>query len=299
METALAVAVKLQLIHVHFSLKEALAVPDASVSQEQVSQILRDWSEIRLFEAIAVLAGGIALAVVLKWLIPRIAERLPDRYRLWILPSEPILRAILVLFILAYIVPLFIYPTPQNLLAVSGAMAVALGFAFKDYVSSLIAGVVVLYERPYRNGDWVKIEETYGEVRSLDLRTIQIVTPDDTVVAMPHSKIWTTAIYNANAGERELMCVADFYLDPDHDGQVVQQKLKDVALASPYLQIHKSVIVVAAEQPWGTHYRLKAYPIDGRDQFLFITDLTLRGKAMLRRLGVSAATTAVAQPAIP
>ena len=61
------------------------------------------------------------------------------------------------------------------------------------------------------------------------------------------------------------------------------------------VQLHKPVIVVAAEQPWGTHYRLKAYPIEGRDQFQFVTDLTIRGKAMLRRLGVksAAASTAV------
>ena len=188
-------------------------------------------------------------------------------------------------------------PTPENLLAIFGTLGVVLGFAFKDYASSLMAGVVALYERPYRNGDWVKIENTYGEVQSLDLRTVQILTPDDTVVAVPHSKMWTTAIHNANGGKRDLMCVADFYLHPDHDGQQVQQNLYDVALASPYLHFLRPVIVVAAEKPWGTHYRLKAYPIDGRDQFLFITDLTLRGKAMLRRLGVApAAAIAVAPP---
>ncbi len=271
-------------------------MPDANVAQEEVSRILRDWGEIRLFEAIFVLTAGLTLAIAIKWVIPRLAERVPDRFRFWILPWEPILRAAMLLFVAAYIIPIFIYPTPQNLLAISGTLAVALGFAFKDYASSLIAGVVALYERPYRNGDWVKIDDTYGEVRSLNLRTVQIVTPDDTVVAVPHSKIWTTAIANNNSGQRELMCVADFYLHPDHDGQRVHQKLKEVAIASPYLQLNKPILVVAAEKPWGTHYRLKAYPIDGRDQFKFITDLTLRGKAMLRRLDIqTAATTAVAQ----
>lgn len=185
-------------------------MPDAEVTQGEVSRILRDWGEIRLFEALLVLAAGFALGIAIKWVIPRLAEHLPDRFRLWILPWEPILRVLVLLFVFAYVVPLFIYPTPENLLAISGALAVALGFAFKDYVSSLIAGVVALYERPYRNGDWVKIDDTYGEVRSLDLRTVQIVTPDDTVVAIPHSKMWTTAIYNGNSGQRELMCVADF-----------------------------------------------------------------------------------------
>ncbi len=72
-------------------------------------------------------------------------------------------------------------------------------------------------------------------------------------------------------------------------------RTQDVAIASPYLNFDRPVIVVAAEQPWGTHYRLKGYPMDGRNQFMFITDLTLRGKEMLRRLGVKpAAATTVA-----
>lgn len=271
-------------------------MPETGVTEDEVSRILRDWSEIRLFEAIAVLVIGCALAFGIKWLIPQLARRLPDRFRLWVLPWEPILRVLVLLVVFAYVSRLFIHPTPENLLAISGALAVAVGFAFKDYASSLIAGVVALYERPYRNGDWVKIEETYGEVRSLDLRTVSIVTPDDTVVAVPHSKLWSTAVYNGNNGQRDLMCIADFYLHPDHDGQAVRENLRTVALASPYLYFQKPVLVVAAEKPWGTHYRLKAYPIDGRDQFLFITDLTIRGKTMLRRLGIEFAVATAAVP---
>lgn len=45
--------------------------------------------------------------------------------------------------------------------------------------------------------------------------------------------------------------------------------------------------VVAAEKPWGTHYRLKAYPIDPVEQFNFKTDLTLRGKSALTAMGVA------------
>jgi len=265
------------------------SMSDAMLNQEKVSRILREWSEIPLAHILFFLATGLAIALAIKWIVPRVAAKLPDRWRFWVLPWEPILRVLVLLFVFAHVVPLLIHPTPENLLAIFGTLAVALGFAFKDYASSLMAGVVALYERPYRNGDWVKIEDIYGEVQSLNLRTVQILTPDDTIVAVPHSKMWTTAILNANSGHRDLMCVADFYLHPDHDGQQVLRKLTDVALTSPFLQINRPVLVVAAEQPWGTHYRLKAYPIDSRDQFLFITDLTLRGKAMLRRLKIEPA----------
>lgn len=271
-------------------------MPDVDSAGKEAAKILRDFSEMRLLEAFLVLVIGLALVMALKWALPKIADRMPDRFRLWIVSWEPILRILMLVAIVVYVTPLFIRPTPSNLLAISGGLAVALGFAFKDYVSSLIAGVVAIYERPYRNGDWVKIEDAYGEVQSHNLRTVQVLTPDDTLVAIPHSKMWSEAIHNDNNGQRTLMCVADFYLHPDHDGLLVGGKLRDVALASPYLSFDHPVVVIAAEQPWGTHYRLKAYPIDARDQFLFTTDLTLRGKAMLRRMGVKPALAPAAAP---
>jgi hypothetical protein len=75
--------------------------------------------------------------------------------------------------------------------------------------------------------------------------------------------------------------------------QVSPEKAED--LTSPFLQIEKPVTVIVSEKPWGTHYRLKAYPIDLLQQFHFITDLTLRGKAALTRLGIEFAMV----PAVP
>ncbi len=80
-------------------------------------------------------------------------------------------------------------------------------------------------------------------------------------------------------------------LQPDHDASAVSQIFSDVALTSPFLEIDKPIVVIAQERPFGTHYRVKAYPVDPRQQFRFISDLTLRGKAVLRRLGVVAAIT--------
>lgn len=146
---------------------------------------------------------------------------------------------------------------------------------------------VTLYEMPYRRGDWISIEGTYGEVKSIGLRAVEIVTPDDTMVVIPHSKIWDKLIFNANDGTRYLQCVADFYLSPAHDGKKILDALYDVGMTSPFLQLSKPVVVVVKEQPWGTHYRIRAYPVDFRDQFRFTTDLTVRGKSTLIEMGAA------------
>ena len=57
-------------------------------------------------------------------------------------------------------------------------------------------------------------------------------------------------------------------------------------MTSVYLQHQRPAVVIASEEPFGTHYRLKAYPNDPRDQFKFNTDLTIRGKRALMDLGV-------------
>lgn len=253
---------------------------------ETAAKIFRDWGEISLVEIALALLMAFALVAAIKFLVPRLARWLPDRFRFWVLPWEPILRFLVLLGALLYLTPLIIEPSAENFLAVGGALAVALGFAFKDYASSLLAGVVALYERPYRPGDWVTIDGVYGEVRRLGLRTVDILTPDDTLVSIPHLKMWSTPLHNANTGKIALMCVAEFHLDPDHDGETVVDILRDIAWTSPYLLLERPVRVVAFEKPWGTNYKLKAYPIEGRDQFQFLTDLTIRGKAALRREGI-------------
>jgi len=45
--------------------------------------------------------------------------------------------------------------------------------------------------------------------------------------------------------------------------------------------------VVVQEKPWGTHYKLKAYVKESREQFEFLTDLTIRGKEALRAMNIS------------
>nr|WP_244085832.1 hypothetical protein [Desulforhabdus sp. TSK] len=57
--------------------------------------------------------------------------------------------------------------------------------------------------------------------------------------------------------------------------------------AEGHSEMARPVVVVVQEEEWGTHYRIRAYPIDSRDQFQFISDLTLRGKAALTAMGVT------------
>jgi small conductance mechanosensitive channel len=248
-----------------------------------VFKALDMWALLEVALIIGVTAG---LIIASQKVLPWIGNRLHGQYRFYVLASIPLLRLLIIAVAFVLIVPILIEPSVQNMVAVLGAASLAVGFALKDYVSSLIAGVVSVFEMPYRPGDWIEVDGIYGEVKHVGMRTVKIVTADDTMVNIPHLKLWNQPIYNANNGGVSLQCVAHFYLHPDHDAGQVSQLLQDVAMTSPYLQFDKPVAVIAHERPWGTHYRLRAYPVDPRQQFRFLSDLTVRGKRALQGLGI-------------
>lgn len=223
---------------------------------DDVSNIFKNISQINFIQIGLIVAGSWLIIFASQRFIPWLANKFSGRFRLFILGLVPLMRLIIIIVAFILIVPQIIEPTFENLVALFGALGLALGFAFKDYVSSLIAGVVTLYEMPYRPGDWIDIDGVYGEVKEINMRTVEVITPEDTTVFIPHNKLWNSSVLNSNDGTQNLMCVVDFYVHPNHDGVRVKHKLNDVALTSTYLQLEKPISVIVKENPWGTQYRL-------------------------------------------
>lgn len=258
---------------------------DPNITRDKAANLLNDLQDISFVQITTILVVSFGLIWAIRKTIPFLADRVPSRLRIYLLRAVPILRMMIIITALLWIIPLIFNITLQNFVVIAGAASVAIGFAFKDYVSSLIAGVVAIFERPYGPGDWVEINGDYGEVINTGMRAIRLRTPSDDIITVPHDTIWSQNISNSNTGSQTLMCVADFYLDPDHDAAKVRRELVDVALTSAYLDFRRPVLVVLKETEFATRYSVKAYPFDLRDQFKFISDLTDRGKDAVRDAG--------------
>ena len=266
---------------------------------EEAGRLLRELQDISFWQIGLIVLGTWSAVWLVRRTLPYFAERGPSQLRLFLLGAVPVARLALFTLAVLWVVPLVFNVNFQNFLLVAGTVGVALGFAFKDYASSLIAGVVAVFERPYRPGDWVTIDGNYGEVVSVGLRTVSLNTPADDVVTVPHAKIWSNSVSNSNDGARTLMCVADFHLAPAHDADRVRAALTDVALTSAYLGYARPVAVMLSETAWGTLYKVKAYPFDMRDQFAFVSDLTVRGKRAIAACGAAEVAAPVPAPAAP
>jgi small conductance mechanosensitive channel len=75
------------------------------------------------------------------------------------------------------------------LLASLGIAGLTIGFAARDALSNLISGVLIFLDRPFVIGDLVEIEDRYGRVEKITLRSTRVVTVDGKMLAVPNSEI--------------------------------------------------------------------------------------------------------------
>ncbi|MBX3111627.1 MAG: mechanosensitive ion channel family protein [Fimbriimonadaceae bacterium] len=81
-------------------------------------------------------------------------------------------------------------------LATLGIGGVMLALAAKDSVENLFGSVMVLVERPFKIGDWVKVGDVEGVVEDIRLRSTRVRTFEDSLIVMPNSTLVTTSVEN-------------------------------------------------------------------------------------------------------
>ncbi|MBA2622582.1 MAG: mechanosensitive ion channel family protein [Chthoniobacterales bacterium] len=86
----------------------------------------------------------------------------------------------------------------KGVLAGSGVLAIILGFAAQNFLSSLVAGMSLQIERPYKVGDWLKIGEIYGEVMEIRWGATRVRTNDAISLHIPNNEIVKQTITNLN-----------------------------------------------------------------------------------------------------
>jgi len=90
----------------------------------------------------------------------------------------------------------------------AGIAGIAVGFAAKDTLTNLFAGVYIVADAPYEVGDFVVLDERIrGEVIEIGMRSTRLMTRDDIEVTVPNAVIANAQIVNETGGPHEKMRV--------------------------------------------------------------------------------------------
>ncbi|WP_417840671.1 mechanosensitive ion channel family protein [Terasakiella sp.] len=86
-----------------------------------------------------------------------------------------------------------------SLIAVLGAAGLAIGLALQGTLSNVAAGVMILFLRPFKVGQFVDIGGVSGTVKGVSLFTTELATGDNVQILLPNSQVWGSAILNYSA----------------------------------------------------------------------------------------------------
>ncbi|MCI0409393.1 MAG: mechanosensitive ion channel family protein [Acidobacteria bacterium] len=239
--------------------------------------------------ALVILLVTFVAARLLTASLSRLGRRFPDK-RLPINQAGSFLRFSIYLLGGAGAAASVLIMTQEMLLAVGGTLAVSIGFALKDLVASVVAGMIILVDKPFQVGDRVTFGEYYGEIRDIGLRSVRLVTLEGAQVTIPNNKFLTEVVTSRNSGAVEMMVQMDFFVALDHDVARAKRIVEEALTTSRYVNLKLRWVVNVSEVSEAEHFaarlRAKAYVLDVRFERAFETDVSERVIAKFRESGI-------------
>lgn len=146
--------------------------------------------------------------------------------------------------------------------ATLGIGSIVIGLALQDTLGNLMAGIALLFERPFAEGDWVRVGDTVGTVHETNWRAVRIVTRSRDEVIVPNSVLGKERIQNYSRPTRlhaVEVPIGFSYSDPPNK---VKQVLTRVALATRGVQQDGVIIRTLAFQDSAIEYQVRFFITD-------------------------------------
>lgn len=86
-----------------------------------------------------------------------------------------------------------------SLIAAFSAVALAISLGLQDTLSGLVNGILIIFTKPFKQGDYVSIGGTEGTVKEIRLFSTKLVTPDNLDVIVPNSTVLNSNLTNYSA----------------------------------------------------------------------------------------------------
>ena len=112
---------------------------------------------------------------------------------------------------------------------IAGALSVGIGFGLQSIINNFVSGLILLWERPIRVGDWIVVGDEQGIVKRINVRSTQIETFDRASLIVPNSEFISGRVKNWMHNDRIARVIIPIGVGYGSEPEAVKAILLDVA----------------------------------------------------------------------
>ena len=238
----------------------------------------------RFVSAIAILCVGLLLARFIRLRIERLAQR---HHRLDATLFGFLANVVwYVIFALTALILLNTFGVQTtSVVALFGAAGLAVGLALQGTLSNVAAGVMLVFFRPIKLGDFVQINDQMGTVRSINLNFTELATVGNVQVIVPNSSVWGNTIVNYSHYPTR-RAEWTFGVSYGSDLKVAEETILATIMADPRSMTEpEPFIQVNNLGDFSVDFLVRVW-VDRNDYFAYQADMTRKVKEALDAAGV-------------
>jgi small-conductance mechanosensitive channel len=114
-----------------------------------------------------------------------------------------------------------------SLALIAGALSVGIGFGLQSIVSNFVSGLILLFERPIKIGDWIITNSGEGIVKKINVRATEVETFDRTSIIIPNSELISASVKNWTHKDKIGRIIIKVGVSYDSDPHQVLELLKE------------------------------------------------------------------------
>lgn len=167
------------------------------------------------------------------------------------------------------------------LLAGAGVVGLALSLAAKDTLSNLIAGVLLIMDRPFQVGDRIELWSapnetgTWGDVIEIGIRATKIRNPDNLVVVVPNNEIMQRDIINYTMSGQDIRLRIPFSVAYESDIERAKVLLIQAALEVQGVKPDPApIVIVRGFGPSEVNLQLRVWILEARNRRRIADEIT-------------------------
>jgi small-conductance mechanosensitive channel len=120
----------------------------------------------------------------------------------------------------------------RDITIIAGALGIGIGFGLQGIVNNFVSGLILLFERPIKVGDYIQLGELWAEIKKIGLRATVVETFDKSEIVVPNSDLISYQVTNWTLSNRMARLIIPVGVEYGSDVPLVIETLMECAMAS-------------------------------------------------------------------